>query len=60
LGDSIDDMFTMRFDPQDKQLAIGTQFGEIKVFNISTGLIYKEWDTNPVEKTPITAVRWRP
>ena len=76
VGEPTNDVYCVRFDPQDRYVATGCKDGTIRVYNVLTGkLSYKLEDTTsqpismPTEegeeeskelKMPITAIRWRP
>ena len=66
IGESGSAVQSVRFDPQDKYLAIGCEDGSIKIFNVSNSkLVYtlnqkKSDSSGEEEKRPSTCIRWRP
>ncbi|CAI2374280.1 unnamed protein product [Moneuplotes crassus] len=63
LMDTSDEIFTLKFDPNDKYIACGCGDGAIRVFNVKTGKMAfllpnpKKYDGFLF---PITCLRWRP
>lgn len=66
IGDGTSAVQSVRFDPQDKYLAVGCEDGSIKIFNVSNSkLVYtlnqrRNDGSGEEEKRPSTCIRWRP
>ena len=66
VGDGRSAVQSVRFDPQDKYLAVGCEDGSIKIFNaINNKLVYtlnqrRSESSEEEQKRPSTCIRWRP
>jgi COMPASS component SWD3 len=54
------DVFSVRFDPNDKYIAAGCKDGTIRIYNLSSKKESYILNYEGTEKVPITSVRWRP
>lgn len=66
-GDSGSEVFSCRFDPEDRYLACGYGDGIVRIYNMETGkLAFNLASTAGVvgghilEEMPVTGIRWRP
>jgi len=63
-ADDSAEVFSLRFDHEDKFLAVSYSDGQIKIFNSVNGkVVYRLHNTlGHIEETkmPVTAMRWRP
>eukprot|EP00357_Protocruzia_adherens_P022906 CAMPEP_0114995856 /NCGR_PEP_ID=MMETSP0216-20121206/13973_1 /TAXON_ID=223996 /ORGANISM="Protocruzia adherens, Strain Boccale" /LENGTH=384 /DNA_ID=CAMNT_0002359967 /DNA_START=132 /DNA_END=1286 /DNA_ORIENTATION=+ len=62
-GDPDNEIFCVRFDHDDKYLALGCADGSIKIYNVLTGKMSFTLNNQQAQTTgkmPTTSIRWRP
>ena len=65
LHDTDGEIFSVRFDPEDRYLACGYGDGAVRVFNLDTGKLAFNLTGNAIshnifDEMPVTGLRWRP
>jgi WD40 repeat protein len=60
LGEGESEIFSIRFDHEDKHIAAGCGDGTVRVFNLATKKEMFTMKSAVGETSPITCVRWRP